>query len=1506
MAPPCRKWSTIQRLNRRTPEQRQRLDRARKEDEDTHLALVEDVSQVTKEIDSDYAMEHPHGAESWDTTTMKRMRGYYEGVCNRCQTGLYYKDRYQEGPVRKQTRVRTSSKIVAEALHLPCTCTQRHVQMDGKSQKLREMQNYEKGFTELAANAIHKCMEENWRKKEIAKIMVAEEVDKENKMKEVTKEDIKMSKLHPKTAVSIVAKLHRQLGHPGRDRLITALREAGMHDDLIEVAKSYKCDTCQNFVNKKPAKASALPQAQKFNEILEMDIFHIRWDDKKLRVLAIIDLFSRYEMNVEVIAETEKEELKILSDWINVFGCPQKIRTDASGAHMSEAFLNYMDDRNIKLDLIPKDAHHKMGTVERLHAVRRLQLLKMKQENPGLTLADAAPIACSLRNRLRSVHGSSPSQIVFGTNAGDLGLMDEPMTNSAEPTKQYQQLQQLRLQAAKAFYDANYNNTLRKALLSKSRSEPMQFFVGDWVYYWREGDSKLEINRWRGPALICSMQPRGITETDAGPRPDIYWLAHGSALVRVSHTSLRPETPPERQARLLHLLATARSQDVQTTVRGALHPVRGPVRFLDLLGDPPFADATGDDEPPNEPETTEQEKKDEVEEAIEGSGTAEADTEQPQPEQQQLTEPQQPHADMPHAAAEAQTNTAAAEATAQTQPDPEDEKMAEVKKRSHGPSDDADERPAHIAKSSSSADPREDNEKEATRSRSPLPRDERTLAFRSYNLSRQLDGLPPVQENDPAFQRFMDVTEPMTEDEALMAESFNEKKLNAEERKAFDAAKDAALMVWIENQAWKAVPESEAQEGEVVPARFLQRWKPTADGHVANARVILQGFRHIDVLSENLVRESPTLSRLGRMMVMVWATHRSWKLWCADIKSAFMQADSIDDSTRIYVRPPAEMRRRLERLMGLRSHEILKATKPAFGDVRAPRQWFDTADKYLTSELQLMSHPLDRCLYLSLRKAHRDDEEFLTFQLGEEWYIVDGVLGLHVDDFIGAGEQVSALQDVKHDPAGQCDCFQHRMFHLSSRFRFGSWDFGEKMRFCGAEVKQSSDFEVITVSLQQYVNKIKPLSMEKTRKVMVDDFCTEREHRQLRALVGAMSWPVTQCLPQAAASISLLQANINKPMVKDMLEANKCLRFLKEVVKSYVFTLRRHCSMDQLRVSLYCDAAWSVRPDGSSQGGMMMFLSSQAELDSRDPFPLTIVDWSSKKLTRMCRSSLSAEAQSATIAVDELEWTKVFMAAMVDPNVPIQNDETMLKFGVSAVITDAKALFDSTTSVTSGLKLSERRTAIEICILRERLEASGSTVRWCNSLQQLADGLTKGSSKDTLAHVLSRGVHSLCFDPGFVAAKKVSKEDRLVEEKVLEKAAESLFDGQICFAEDPKEKEQKGLCRLPGCKKPKEAGSEKNAYCSRRHYYLHQFRKGNGGDEWQKAAVCALTILTAENIPGAEAADLDGSEDTRFYNTMLVVLFFAFLGAWNSFRMIFECLNKAAQKIRALLVSVYD
>ena len=52
-------------------------------------------------------------------------------------------------------------------------------------------------------------------------------------------------------------------------------------------------------------------------------------------------------------------------------------------------------------------------------------------------------------------------------------------------------------------------------------------------------------------------------------------------------------------------------------------------------------------------------------------------------------------------------------------------------------------------------------------------RDERSVALSSYNLSRQLDGLPPVQHTDPIFQRYMDALEPLDDDEMLMAKHFN-------------------------------------------------------------------------------------------------------------------------------------------------------------------------------------------------------------------------------------------------------------------------------------------------------------------------------------------------------------------------------------------------------------------------------------------------------------------------------------------------------------------------------------------------------------------------------------------------------------------------------------------------------------------------------------------------------------------------------------------------------------
>lgn len=77
----------------------------------------------------------------------------------------------------------------------------------------------------------------------------------------------------------------------------------------------------------------------------------------------------------------------------------------------------------------------------------------------------------------------------------------------------------------------------------------------------------------------------------------------------------------------------------------------------------------------------------------------------------------------------------------------------------------------------------------------------------------------------------------------------------------------------------------------------------------------------------------------------------------------------------------------------------------------------------LVSDLTLINHPLDRCLYLSLRPASQEDRSFLVFKNKGGHWIVDGALGLHVDDFLGAGEGIYSLNEVKADAAGACENF---------------------------------------------------------------------------------------------------------------------------------------------------------------------------------------------------------------------------------------------------------------------------------------------------------------------------------------------------------------------------------------------------------------------------------------------------------------------------------------------------
>ena len=117
------------------------------------------------------------------------------------------------------------------------------------------------------------------------------------------------------------------------------------------------------------------------------------------------------------------------------------------------------------------------------------------------------------------------------------------------------------------------------------------------------------------------------------------------------------------------------------------------------------------------------------------------------------------------------------------------------------------------------------------------------------------------------------------------------------------------------------------------------------------------------------------------------------------------------------------------------------------------------------------------------------DAEFQVFEHQSIHYVVDGILGLHVDDFLGCGEEVHSVEDAtgireETDTEVAGGCFKKRLQQLAHKFRFGSWDFGRNSQilFCGTALEQSIGCDSVTLSLKDYVLKVKPITLDKSRK----------------------------------------------------------------------------------------------------------------------------------------------------------------------------------------------------------------------------------------------------------------------------------------------------------------------------------------------------------------------------------------------------------------------------------------
>ena len=116
--------------------------------------------------------------------------------------------------------------------------------------------------------------------------------------------------------------------------------------------------------------------------------------------------------------------------------------------------------------------------------------------------------------------------------------------------------------------------------------------------------------------------------------------------------------------------------------------------------------------------------------------------------------------------------------------------------------------------------------------------------------------------------------------------------------------------------------------------RWILTWKDAPENSIAKARLVIKGFTDPDLTS--IRAEAPTLSKLGRHMLLQMAASHNFTLEMGDVKTAFLQGDRGEAERDVYARPVPE----LARYLGLTDAQIIRLEGAVYGLRNAPRRWW--------------------------------------------------------------------------------------------------------------------------------------------------------------------------------------------------------------------------------------------------------------------------------------------------------------------------------------------------------------------------------------------------------------------------------------------------------------------------------------------------------------------------------------------------------------------------------------
>ena len=225
--------------------------------------------------------------------------------------------------------------------------------------------------------------------------------------------------------------------------------------------------------------------------------------------------------------------------------------------------------------------------------------------------------------------------------------------------------------------------------------------------------------------------------------------------------------------------------------------------------------------------------------------------------------------------------------------------------------------------------------------------------------------------------------------------------------------------------------------------------------------------------------------------------------------------------------------------------------------------------------------------------------------------------------------------------------------------------------------------------------------------------------------------------PDQSGNASIGMSRILKATVQDLCDANTSVTQLKE--DPYLGLIIPSIPLSELKWATIQDASFGNAKENKSQAGFLVGATTTA-LWKKLPAPFALISYKSHSLKRVVSSTLAAETLSMSEALAEVEWIRGLFEELCNPLFSIsewnsrsryrgllvasrsQEQSSELKQVLS--ICDAKSLYDHLSSETSGTA-ADRRTAIEMQIIRASLDAQDGEIRWVDHTGMYVDALTK-------------------------------------------------------------------------------------------------------------------------------------------------------------------------------------